>query len=116
VKPPAVPARRTSGSSASSTRPASRRSPSTTTARSGPRSPLTRAWPSCTTSYCETTARRGRRTLRSRQLDRQAPAPAPTAPTGTLTAITTTNDRTWPAGMTATSTTSPCTALAAYSR
>lgn len=41
-------------------------------------------------------------------------APAPIAPTGTLTAITTTKARTWTVGMTATSTSSPFAALAAY--
>ncbi|WP_329002855.1 hypothetical protein OHA18_06625 [Kribbella sp. NBC_00709] len=43
-------------------------------------------------------------------------APAPSAPTGTLTAITTTKDRTWTVGMTAADVQSPFTALAAYSR
>jgi hypothetical protein len=43
-------------------------------------------------------------------------APAPAAPTGTLTAITAASDRTWTVGMTATSVTTPFSTLAAYSR
>jgi hypothetical protein len=41
-------------------------------------------------------------------------APAPKAPTGTLTGVTAASDRIWTVGMTATSTASPFGALAAY--
>ncbi|WUJ72330.1 hypothetical protein OG809_03480 [Kribbella soli] len=41
-------------------------------------------------------------------------APAPKAPTGTLTGVATAGDRIWTVGMTAASTSSPFTALAAY--
>lgn len=44
------------------------------------------------------------------------PAPAPKAATGTLTAVATAKDRVWTVGMTATSTTTPFTALAAYTK